>query len=187
MDGATDPGAPTPEDDETGLIESLRRVDNHLADVVEGQEQLVDVLEQERDGIEQLLGEIAGEDLSLEPDPSTYLFNMSRLVPADTPENDPVTEVREVDYDGVVTEIRVVSTSAAQQAVGAQFGFNSGERIFPRDDPGDARYVPLGEQPIISQPNVEVADGEEVQFKFANTDDSDDHFATALIQIEESS
>ena len=185
MDGTADPGAPTAGGDETGVLESLRRVDNHLADVVENQEQIADLLRQQRNGIGQVLEGLGGEADDFGASPSAFLFNMSVLVDAGTPKTDPTVETREIDYDGVVTEVRVVSVSAAQQAVGAQFGFNSGERVMPRDDPGDAEYVPLGSQPILTEPNVEVDEGEEIQFQFINNDDNDDHFATALVQIEE--
>jgi hypothetical protein len=110
---------------------------------------------------------------------------MSRLVPAGTAENNPVKETREVDFDGEVRQLRVVSTQAAQQAVGAQFSYASGERVLPRDDPEDARYVPLGDEPVVNTPNTSVAEGEEVVYSFANADPDNDHFVTAIAQIEE--
>lgn len=187
MDRNMDPGGPAPGDDETGLLESLRRVDNYLDDIGDQQEELAELLRQQRDGIERLIEAVGGEPVSLAPDPSTYLYNMSVLVPADTQENDPLTETREIEYDGIIRQVRVVSVAAAQQAVGAQFGFASGERVLPRDDPGDARYVPLAGEPITNEPNVSISEGEEIEYKFANNDQDQAHFVTALVQIEEDS
>lgn len=182
MDGETDPFP----DDQTGLLESLRRLDNYAEEIHEEQEEIATLLSQQVSGTEQLLEALTGESgVDLTPDPSTYLFNMSKQVPADTPENQPVTETREMEYDGLITEIHVVSTLAAQQAVGASFEFASGERVFPRDDPSDARYVPLSEEPVINEPNVEVDEGDEVEFNFANNDTQEGHFVTALVQVEE--
>jgi hypothetical protein len=127
----------------TGLLESLRRLDNYADDILEEQEATRDLLQQQIQGIEALLEATEGRPVPIAAEPSTYLYNMSSLVPADTPENEPVAETRQIDFDGVIRQISVVSVEAAQQAVGAQFGFPSGERVLPRDDPGDARYVPL--------------------------------------------
>lgn len=118
-------------------------------------------------------------------EPSTYLYNMSALIPAGTSSTDPLTEIREIGYDGLVTKISVVSVAGAQQTVGAQFGFQSGERVFPRDDPQDAQYVPLAGERIENEPNVYVDEGEEVQFRFVNNDPNEDHFVTALIHVKE--
>lgn len=175
-------------DDPTGLLESLRRLDNYADEILDEQDEANTLLQQQVSGMERLLEQVTGEtEVDLAPDPSTYLFNMSKQVPADTSENEPVEEVREIDYDGVIREIRVVSVDAAQQSVGAQFSFASGEQIMPRDDPQDARYVPLAGEPIVSQPNVDVDAGEEVAFAFANNDSDNGHFVTATIQVEERS
>lgn len=175
-------------DDPTGLLESLRRLDNYADEILEEQGDANVLLQQQVSGMERLLEEVTGDtDVDLSPDRSTYLFNMSKEVPADTSENEPVTEVREIDYDGVIREIRVVSVEAAQQAVGARFGFSSGEQIMPRDDPQDARYIPLAGDPVATEPNVEVDEGEEVVFSFANNDVDNSHFVTATIQVEERS
>lgn len=184
MESQTD-GDPFP-DDQTGLLESLRRIDNYAAEILEEQEEANVLLQQQVSGLEQLLEAATGEtSVNLAPDPSTFLFNMSAQVPAGTSQNDPITETRDIDFDGVVREIRVVSVEAAQQSVGAQFSFASGEQVMPRDDPQDARYVPLGAEPVISEPNVEVDSGEEVEFAFSNNDPDNGHFVTATIQVEE--
>lgn len=172
-------------DDETGLLESLRRLDNYAEELSEQQSDMLRLLQQQTDATNAVAQALADEDFDPGPEPSTYLFNMSKIVPADTPENDPVTETREIDFDGVVRELRVVSTGAAQQSVGAQFSYASGVRVMPRDDPEDARYVPLGDEPIINTPNTEVSSGDEVVYSFANTDPNNDHFVTATVQIEE--
>jgi len=182
MDGEQDPFP----DDPTGLLESLRRLDNYAAEISDNQEELATLISQQVDGTERLLEAVSGESgVDLAPDPSTFLFNMSAQVPTSTSQNNPLTETREIDYDGLITEVRAVSTTAAQQTVGVSFGFPTGQRILPRDDPSDARYVPLGQEPIVSEPNVEVSEGDEVGFNFANNDPNQSHFVTALIQVEE--
>lgn len=172
-------------DDQTGLLESLRRLDNWAEEISDQQEDLIRLVQQQTEASNAVAQALADEDFDPGPEPSTYLFNMSKEVPADTPENDPVTEVRKMDYDGVVRQITVVSVAAAQQAVGAQFSFASGQRILPRDDPSDARYVPLADDKVETRPNVEVSEGDEVVFSFANNDPDNSHFVTATIQVEE--
>lgn len=172
-------------DDQTGLLESLRRLDNWAEEISDQQEDLIRLVQQQTEASNAVAQALADEDFDPGPEPSTYLFNMSALVPADTTENDPVTVTREIDFDGVVRQLRVVSTGAAQQSVGAQFSYASGVRVMPRDDPEEARYVPLGDEPIINTPNTEVSDGDEVVYSFANTDPTNDHFVTATVQIEE--
>ena len=172
-------------DDPTGVLESLRRLDNWAAEISEQQEEMVRLIQQQTEASNAVAQALADEDFDPGPEPSTYLFNMSALVPADTPENDPVTVTREIDFDGAVRELRVVSTGAAQQSVGAQFSYASGTRVMPRDDPEDARYVPLGDEPIMNAPNTPVSSGDEVVYSFANTDPDNDHFVTATVQIEE--
>lgn len=172
-------------DDPTGLLESLRRLDNWASKISDQQEDLIRLVQQQTEASNAVAQALADEDFAPGPEPSTYLYNMSVLVPADTPENEPVTVTREIDFDGVVRQLRVVSTGAAQQSVGAQFSYASGTRVMPRDDPEDARYVPLGDEPIISSPNTEVSSGDEVVYSFANTDPDNGHFVTATVQIEE--
>ena len=172
-------------DDPTGLLESLRRLDNWAEKISNQQEELLRQLRQQTEASNAVAQALADDDFEPGPEPSTYLYNMSALVPADTTENDPISVTREIDFDGVVRQLRVVSTGAAQQSVGAQFSYASGVRVMPRDDPEEARYVPLGDEPIINTPNTEVSSGDEVVYSFANTDPDNDHFVTAVAQIEE--
>ena len=172
-------------DDPTGVLESLRRLDNWAEQISNQQEELLRQLRQQTEASNAVAEALADDDFVPGPEPSTYLYNMSALVPADTTENDPISVTREIDFDGVVRQLRVVSTGAAQQSVGARFSYASGVRVMPRDDPEEARYVPLGDEPIINTPNTEVSDGDEVVYSFANTDPSNDHFVTATVQIEE--
>ena len=172
-------------DDPTGVLESLRRLDNWAEQLSQQQQAMMAELEAQTAATNAVAQALADDGFNPGTQTSTYLFNMSALVDADTPENDPVTETREIDFNGTVRELRVVSTAAAQQSVGAQFSYSSGTRVMPRDDPEDARYVPLGDEPIINTPNTSVSEGDEVVFSFANTDPDNDHFVTATVQIEE--
>lgn len=172
-------------DDMTGILESLRRLDNWASRLSDQNEEVIQLLEEVAETNVSVANTLSALSDRPQGESSTYLFNMSRLVPAGTAENNPVKETREVDFDGEVRQLRVVSTQAAQQAVGAQFSYASGERVLPRDDPEDARYVPLGDEPVVNTPNTSVAEGEEVVYSFANTDPDNDHFVTAIAQIEE--
>jgi hypothetical protein len=172
-------------DDETGVLESLRRLDNWAEEISNQQADMLRLIQQQTEASNAVAQALVDEDFDPGPEPSTYLFNMSALVPSETPQNDPVTVTREIDFDGTVRELRVVSTGAAQQSVGAQFTYASGTRVMPRDDPGDARYVPLGDEPITNTPNTKITSGDEVVYSFANGDPSNAHFVTALVQIEE--
>lgn len=181
MDSSDDPFP----DDPTGVLESLRRLDNWASRLSDQNEKVIQLLEETVEANVTIANTLAALSDRPQGESSTYLFNMSRLVPADTSENEPVKEVREIDFDGEVRQLRVVSTEAAQQSVGAQFGYSSGERVLPRDAPEDARYVPLGDEPVVNTPNTEVSEGDEVVYSFANTDPDNDHFVTAIAQIEE--
>lgn len=117
-----------------------------------------------------------------------YPWKFSAAVPAGTGTADPTRVRREINTDGIIRRIEIVSTQAAQQAVGARVGLATGQRFIPRnpvdnDEPADD-FIGLDQNPVGATPNVAITEGTELDVDYINND-SRRHFVRAIVEVEE--
>lgn len=120
---------------------------------------------------------------------SEFPWKFSATVPADTGAADPETVVHTIGVDGEIVGFEAVSSQAAQQAVGVQFGAKAGERYAPRnpdiDSTDDDEYLGVDDHPITAQPNVRVSEGDKLIVKYINNDTNNSHYVRTQVRIRE--
>lgn len=117
-----------------------------------------------------------------------YPWKFSATVPTGTGTADPVRVRRKINTEGIIRRIEIVSTQAAQQAVGARVSLATGQRFVPRnpvdnDQPADD-FIGLDQNPVTASPNVAITEGTQVDVDYINND-TEDHFVRAIVEVEE--
>lgn len=163
--------------DVDSLLRDLR--DNTLAEAV-GQLQAQTTLLSE-------VAEAGGIDVGeIEPTASReFTLAFGENIPADTQPIDAITQTRTVDFDGRIRGFVAVFPGGAQQAAGIQIARAGGEKLFPRNDEND--FLGLDNITQEFSLDVPVAEDEQIEILYANTDTSEDHFINGGLFIEEGS
>jgi len=119
---------------------------------------------------------------------SQYPWKFSAAVPDGTTPADPVEVRREINTDGIIRRVEIVSTQAAQQAVGARVSLATGQRFVPRNPANNNQpidsFIGIDQNPVRAQPNAPITEGTEVDIEYINND-SRRHFVRAIVEVEE--
>lgn len=117
-----------------------------------------------------------------------YPWKFSATVPEGTGTADPVAVTREINVDGIIRRIEIVSTEAAQQAVGARVSRPTGQRFVPRNPVDNDRaaddFIGLDQNPVVASPNTAISEGAKLEVDYINND-TEPHFVRAIVEVEE--
>lgn len=184
--GGPPPGVAGPGDvrEEVNLIErvmdALGTDDEFLAALVANQSKLAEIEQRENELIEQL---VALNDSNVcGPATDSYQYEFSRLVPADTSTDSPVTTTREIEFAGRVTALAIGWPDGASNVVGVGFRTSSGERLFPRNK--EDEYVAANDFSTQFDLRSSISANSELVAHFANNDPNNDHFVNVIATVE---
>jgi hypothetical protein len=160
-----------------GLLDRFTSVD----DVLRSVDDTVASLNRNVRELSQALDEQTGLDIDVtQTPPAERSYDLSQVVPANTSANQPVTDEFNIPADGTITRILLGWPDGAQQAVGIGVDGVNGESLIPAG-PKDSRYVALNDKVVPFNLDDSVSKNDTYTVRFANNDDTNDHFVNVLI------
>ena len=111
-------------------------------------------------------------------------YDLSQVVPEDTPSNNPKTADLEVPKDGTLSRVVFGWPDGAQQALGIGLRGTDGEQLIPRG-PSPTQFTGLNDKTLTYEQDYPVQSGDTLTVRFANNDPEEEHFANAILFITE--
>lgn len=151
-----------------------------LDELVERLNSTVDDLNQNVSGLVGALNDQTALDVDVtQSPPAERPYNFTTLIEADTPTNDPKTEVWSIPHDGTVTKVIIGFPDGAQQAAGVGVRGTDGEALIPAG-PSGSKFIALNDKTLTFNVDDTVAKEDEYTFRFANSDPDTPHVVNVI-------
>lgn len=119
------------------------------------------------------------DSLDSQTAPAERPYDLSQVIPADTPTNDPETDTWTIPRDGTVTKLILGWPDGTQQAAGIGLRGKDGESLVPAGPKG-SKFVALNDKVLTFNLADAVAKNDTYTFEFVNTDEENDHFVNVI-------
>lgn len=154
-------------------------------DLIEQTNQTLSELEQTQRALATALDEQTELEVEVEQRNQNELpYDLSQVVPEDTPTNSPETVEFEVPKDGTLTRVLFGWPDGAQQALGIGLRGTQGEQLIPRG-PSPTQFTGLNDKTVTYEQDYPVQSGETLTVRYANNDPEQEHFANVILFITE--